>query len=75
VIDDIEAVVSRWQRRNGKQRFVFALFATFDVSEMMPGTIVYDRLRLAIALQRLVHAFRGPLLRLARLLRFATAKE
>lgn len=64
---DIEAVTARWQRRNGEQRFVFALFSSFTVGEMLPGTIVYQRLRLAIALQRGVHAFRHELRRLARL--------
>lgn len=56
---DIEAVTARWQRRYAEQRFVFALFSEFTVGEMLPGTYVYARLRLAIALQQAVHAFRA----------------
>lgn len=55
---DIDEVTARWQRRNGDQVFRFALFAEFSVGEMLPGTFVYQRLQLAIALQRVVHAFR-----------------
>ena len=63
---DIGAVTARWQRRNAAQVFRFALFTEFTVGEMLPSTIVYERLQLAIALQRFVHAFRGDLRRLGR---------
>lgn len=56
---DLELVTARWQRRYADQLFRFALFSEFSVGEMLPGTIVHDRLTLAIALQRVVHAVRG----------------
>lgn len=66
---DLDAVTARWQRRNPDQRFRFALFAEFAAGEMLPGTFVYDRLRLAVALQGVWHALRNEMLGLMRRVR------
>jgi len=53
-----EQVAIRYQRRYPEQRFRFALWSEFAVGDMLPGTIVYQRLVLAIALQQVIHALR-----------------
>lgn len=63
---DIEAVTARWQRRNADGQYRFPLFHTGRIGDIPPGTMVYDRLRLAIAVRRVWHALRAGLPRLLR---------
>ena len=55
---DLDAVTARWQRRYGMVRFALWM-QEFTVQDMAPGSIVYDRLRLAVACQRFRHALRA----------------
>ena len=60
-MSETDAVQRRWMRRYADRRFYYpAMFSPgFRVGDLPPGSMVYKRLALAIAIQQAIHALRN----------------